>query len=88
MRRNDKPNVVDLGPLRALAGEPPATLMAQVRNAWPDIVAALKAGHSLKTVHQRLEEGGFRISYRTLVGYVNRIRATEDLPENEDSPSD
>jgi len=65
---------VDLSPLRALRREAPATRMAQVRKAWPDIRFALEAGHSLKVVHQRLKQGGLSIPYRTLVGYVSRIR--------------
>jgi len=77
MAKDTKSPIVDLGPLRALREEDPPTLMAQVRRAWPDIEAALEKGHSLKTIQQRLEQGGLRIRYRTLVGYVNRIR--EDL---------
>jgi hypothetical protein len=65
---------VDLAPLRALQGETPATRIAFVRQVWPDISAALNAGHSLTVVHQRLTAGGFDIPYRTLVSCVNRIR--------------
>ncbi len=56
----------DLSRLRALRGEKPATQMGQVRWAWPDIKAALELGHSLKTIHQRLNESGIPIGYRTL----------------------
>jgi len=63
----------DLGPLRALQSETP-TRMAAVRRVWPEICAALSAGHSLKMVQRRLSDGGFGIPYRTLVSCVNRIR--------------
>jgi hypothetical protein len=65
---------VDLAPLRALHSETPATRIAFVRQLWPDISAALNAGHSLTIVHQRLISGGVDIPYRTLVSCVNRIR--------------
>ena len=74
MSANNELQDVDLSPLRALRREAPATRMAKVRKAWPDIRAALEAGHSLKVVHQRLSQGGLSIPYRTLVAYVNRIR--------------
>ncbi len=64
----------DLSRLRALRGEKPATQMGQVRWAWPDIKAALELGHSLKTIHQRLNESGIPIGYRTLSLYLGRVR--------------
>jgi hypothetical protein len=64
----------DLAPLRALQNEPPTTRMALVRQLWPEISAALTAGHRLTEVHQRLVAGQFDVPYRTLVYCVNRIR--------------
>jgi hypothetical protein len=48
--------------------------MALVRDIWPEINAALKAGHRLTVVHKRLATGGCHIAYRTLASCVNRIR--------------
>jgi len=64
----------DIGRLRALQSEAPPTRVALVRQLWPDIGAALAAGHSLTEVHRRLVAGDFDISYRSLVYCVNRIR--------------
>lgn len=64
----------DLSRLRALRGEKPATRMGQIRWAWPDIKAALEVGHSLKTIHARLQESGIEIGYRTLSLYLGRVR--------------
>ena len=64
----------DLSRLRALRGEKPTAQMGQIRWAWPDIKAALELGHSLKTIHQRLNESGIPISYRTLSLYLGRVR--------------
>ena len=64
----------DLRRLRDLRDESPTTLMGMVRRAWPEIEAALAAGHSLKTVHARLAEDGVSISYRRLSFYLGRLR--------------
>jgi hypothetical protein len=48
--------------------------MARVRAAMPDIDAALRAGHSLRTIHERLNQEGFQISYRCLIEYRSRIK--------------
>jgi hypothetical protein len=68
---------LDLRRLKAVQGEPPKTLIACIRLAWPDIKAALNGGHSLKAVHQRLPEAGIKISYRRLSEYVGRLRREE-----------
>jgi hypothetical protein len=52
--------------LRALRAEKPISQMGQIRWAWPEITAALALGHSLTTVHQRLQEVGIQIPYRRL----------------------
>jgi hypothetical protein len=65
--------------LKALHSEPPKTLIALVRIAWPEIKIALNQGHSLKTVHQRLSEAQIKITYRRLSEYVSRLRREEKL---------
>jgi hypothetical protein len=47
--------------------------MARVRAAMPAIDAGLRAGHSLKTIHERLNQEGIQITYRCLVAYRSRI---------------
>jgi hypothetical protein len=71
--------VLDLKRLKALHSEPPKTLIALVRIAWPEISIALNQGHSLKTVHQRLSEAQIKITYRRLSEYVCRLRREEKL---------
>lgn len=63
-----------LNRLRALRAEKPATQMGQVRWAWPEISAALSCGHSLTTVHQRLQAVGIQIPYKRLSLYIGRLR--------------
>jgi hypothetical protein len=60
-------------PLEALAREKPAQLMAQLRTLWPQVQQALKAGHTLRLVHKRLNLAGVPISYKVLVVYRARI---------------
>jgi hypothetical protein len=47
--------------------------MGQIRWAWPEIKAALAAGHTLQRVHKRLEEIGIAVGYRTLSLYIGRL---------------
>jgi hypothetical protein len=66
--------------LRSLADEKPATKMGQVRWAWPEIQAALAAGHTLQSIHRRLGEGGIDIDYRTLSLYIGRLERERARP--------
>jgi hypothetical protein len=59
--------------LAELPSEKPSTKMGQVRWAWPEIRAALAAGHSLRTIHSRLNDVGIEIGYRTLSLYIGRL---------------
>jgi len=68
------PALPDLTRLRALSQERPSRKMALIRRSWPDILAALKAGHSLKRVCECLNDEGIPIGYRTLCSYVSRLR--------------
>jgi hypothetical protein len=52
--------------------EEPTSLIARVRAAMPLIEANLRAGHSLRTVHQLLQQDGIAISYKLLA--LNRSR--------------
>jgi hypothetical protein len=53
--------------------------MAYIRFAWPEIKAALERGHTLKAVHQRLQECGIAIGYRHLSSYVGRLRQRDRI---------
>lgn len=68
---------LDLASLKALQSEPPKTLIALVRIAWPEIRLALVHGHSLRVVHQRLADARVPITYRLLSQYVCRLRREE-----------
>ena len=48
--------------------------MARVRAVMPEIDAALRAGHSLRTIHERLNQEDIQITYRCLVAYRSRIK--------------
>jgi hypothetical protein len=70
---------IDLSRLAALREEKPRSLMAYIRLAWPEIKAALERGHTLKAVHQRLQECGITIGYRHLSSYVGRLRQRDRI---------
>jgi hypothetical protein len=65
--------------LHDLSGEKPTTKMGQIRWAWPEIKAALAAGHTLQRVHERLDEIGIEINYRTLSLYIGRLEREYDV---------
>jgi hypothetical protein len=48
--------------------------MALIRHAWPDILAALNSGHTLKRIRGRLSEVGISVKYKTLSAYVGILR--------------
>jgi hypothetical protein len=52
--------------------------MASIRHAWPDIVAVLNAGHSLKRVCECLNADGIAIEYKTLRAYVSILRREQN----------
>ena len=62
-----------LPPVAELAGEKPATLMAQLRAVWPDVERALNVGHTLRAIHRRLNQMGIPITYRRLTVYRGRL---------------
>ena len=65
--------------LRKLSEEKPTTKMGQVRWVWREIQGALAAGHTLQFIHQRLNEVGIEIGYRTLSLYVGRLEREQSL---------
>jgi len=52
--------------------------MASIRHAWPDIVAVLNAGHSLKRVCECLDADGVVVEYKTLRAYVSTLRREQN----------
>src|SRR4051794_21415086 len=57
--------------------------MAQLRSVWPQVEQALKAGHTLRFIHKRLNAFGIPITYKRLTVYRGRIqreKARTDAP--------
>jgi hypothetical protein len=74
MRKQKVLAQIDLAPLRALDTELPDNTMGRIRYAWPEIEAALRRGHRLKTIHQRLIGSGIKVGYKMLSVYLCRLR--------------
>ena len=75
--------------LEALSRQKPAQLMAQLRTFWPQVQHALKTGHTLRLIHQRLNLAGFPISYKVLSVYRGRIergKKGRKIPAAPDTP--
>ena len=58
----------------ALSQENPKQFLSLMREGWPEIKAAIDQGHTLKVIHQRLVEGGVKMTYRCFTTYVRRFR--------------
>src|SRR5450759_3225531 len=69
-----------LSPVEALVREKPTQLMAQLRAVWPQVQEALKAGHTLRLIHKRLNIAGVPISYKLLSIYRGRIERGKKGP--------
>ncbi|TAN00329.1 MAG: hypothetical protein EPN40_04065, partial [Rhodanobacteraceae bacterium] len=67
----------DMPQLRDLLKERPRTKMGQIKAVWPQIEQALRAGHTLKAVWERLQSDGIQIHYNRLSEYVGRLRRRE-----------
>ena len=65
--------------LEAFLQEEPHSLIARLREAIPLIEASIQAGHSLRSIHERLNEAGFTISYNTLATYRRRLKGSNPL---------
>src|ERR1043165_8856491 len=63
--------------LRGLLNERPKTKMGQIKAVWPQIEQALRAGHTLRAVWERLQGDGIQIHYNRLSEYVCRLRRRE-----------
>jgi hypothetical protein len=61
--------------------------MAQIRAIWPQVEQALKAGHTLKVVHERLNAYGIPISYNLLAVYRCRLRREKTIPVSPAPPT-
>jgi hypothetical protein len=72
--------------LGSLVNEKPAKLMAQIRGIWPQVEQALRAGHTLKVVHERLNAHGIPISYKLLTAYRSRIRREKKVAKPPAAP--
>jgi hypothetical protein len=59
--------------LESFVNEEPISLLARLREALPLIEASCQAGHTLRSIHHRLNEAGFTISYNTLATYRRRL---------------
>ncbi len=69
-----------LCPVEMLTREKPTQLMAQLLAVWPHVQEALKAGHTLRLIHQRLNLVGVPISYKLLSLYRGRIERRKKAP--------
>jgi hypothetical protein len=76
-----------LCPVEMLAREKPTQLMAQLLAVWPQVLEALKAGHTLRLIHQRLNLVGVPISYKLLSLYRGRIERRKKAPAASGSPN-
>jgi len=76
-----------LCPVEMLTREKPTQLMAQLLAVWPQVQEALKAGHTLRLVHQRLNMVGVPISYKLLSLYRSRIERREKATAASVSPN-
>jgi len=61
--------------------------MAQLRAFWPQVQEALKAGHTLRLIHKRLNMAGVPISYKLLSLYRGRIERGKKGPVPSPSPN-
>jgi hypothetical protein len=75
-----------LSAVEALARENPTQLMAQLRAFWPHVQEALKAGHTLRLIHKRLNLAGVPISYKLLSLYRGCIERRKKAPATTASP--
>ncbi len=73
--------------VEAFAREKPTQLMAQLLAIWPQVQEALKAGHTLRLIHKRLNLAGVPISYKLLSLYRGRIERRKKGPAPSGSPS-
>jgi hypothetical protein len=68
---------LDVQHFRLLAQTKPRTKAGQLRQVWPEIKAALGAGHRFKDIRQWLSEIGVEIGYARLSDYVGQLKRRE-----------
>jgi hypothetical protein len=70
-----------------LAERRPETKAGQVRWLWPEINAALSAGHTVKEVWRELSRDGIEVPYSKLRFYVAQLRRTRPIATVQDGHS-
>ena len=65
--------------LNGLPVRRPVRKAAQIRWLWPEISAALAAGHTITEVRQVLALDGLEISYSKLRAYIARLRKSNSI---------
>jgi hypothetical protein len=78
---------LEMPQLRGLLKERPRTKMGQIKAVWPQIEQALRAGHTLKAVWERLQSDGIHIHYNRLSEYVCRLRRRENAATTTTGPA-
>ena len=63
--------------IHALSCEKPITRSGLVRSLLPEIDAALQAGHTIKTIWERIHQQEATLSYRVFWLALKRLRAKE-----------
>ena len=63
--------------IRTLSSEKPSTTSGLVRSLLPEIEAALQAGHTIKTIWERIHQQETTLSYRVFWLALKRLRAKE-----------
>src|SRR6266567_4914615 len=63
--------------IHALSSEKPNTRSGLVRSLLPEIDAALQAGHTIKTVWERIHQQETTLSYRVFWLALKRLRAKQ-----------
>src|SRR6266699_1086509 len=66
--------------IHALSCEKPTTKSGLVRSLLPEIDAALQAGHTIKTIWERIHQQETTLSYRVFWLALKRLRAKELKP--------
>ena len=64
----------------ALSSEKPTTKSGLVRSLLPEIEAAIRAGHTIKRIWERIHQRETTLSYRVFWLALKRLRANESKP--------
>src|SRR6266436_5550719 len=66
--------------IHALSSEKPTTKSGLVRSLLPEIEAAIRAGHTIKRIWERIHQRETTLSYRVFWLALKRLRAKELKP--------